>query len=157
MFDKDPDGVTILKTLTDTLADSVNGYREAAQHVDSAEFKQMFTELGDERSQVLSDLEAELTRIGGSPADRDGTTLGSLHQRWLDLKASIAGNDDKAVINEVERGEDYLKGKFQAAMKSDALEGDARGIVERAFASVREGHDRVSSLKHGLQDQPIDS
>ena len=151
MFDKDNDGLAVLRTLTDTLADSVNGYREAAQHVDSAEFRQMFTELGDERSQVLSDLEAELTRIGGSPADRDGTTLGSLHQRWLDLKASIAGNDDKAVINEVERGEDYLKGKFQAAMKSDALEGDARGIVERAFASVREGHDRVSALKHSLE------
>jgi len=151
MFDKDNDGLAVLRTLTDTLADSVNGYREAAQHVDSAEFRQMFTELGDERSQVLSDLEAELTRMGGSPADRDGTTLGSLHQRWLDLKASIAGNDDKAVINEVERGEDYLKGKFQAAMKSDALEGDARGIVERAFASVREGHDRVSALKHSLE------
>jgi len=151
MFDKDNDGLAVLRTLTDTLADSVNGYREAAQHVDSAEFRQMFTELGDERSQVLSDLEAELTRMGGSPADRDGTTLGTLHQRWLDLKASIAGNDDKAVINEVERGEDYLKGKFQAAMKSDALEGDARGIVERAFASVREGHDRVSALKHSLE------
>ena len=151
MFDKDNDGLAVLRTLTDTLADSVNGYREAAQHVDSAEFRQMFTELGDERSQVLSDLDAELGRMGGSPADRDGTTLGSLHQRWLDLKASIAGNDDKAVINEVERGEDYLKGKFQAAMKSDALEGDARGIVERAFASVREGHDRVSALKHSLE------
>ena len=150
MFDKDNDGLAVLRTLTDTLADSVNGYREAAQHVDSAEFRQMFTELGDERSQVLSDLEAELGRMGGS-AGRDGTTLGTLHQRWLDLKASIAGNDDKAVINEVERGEDYLKGKFMAAMKSDALEGDARGIVERAFASVREGHDRVSALKHSLE------
>jgi len=150
MFDKDPDGVTILKTLTDTLADSVNGYREAAQHVDSAEFKQMFTELGDERSQVLSDLEAELGRMGGS-AGRDGTTLGTLHQRWLDLKASIAGNDDKAVINEVERGEDYLKAKFESAMASDTMDGNVRGIVERAFASVREGHDRVSALKHSLE------
>ena len=149
MFEKDNDGLTVLKTLTDTLADSVNGYREAAQHVDSAEFKQMFTELGDERSQVLSDLDAELGRMGAS-ADRDGTTMGTLHQRWLDFKASITGNDDKAVINEVERGEDYLKAKFQTAMDSDALDGNVRGIVERAFASVREGHDRVSALKHSL-------
>ena len=156
MFDKDNDGLTVLKTLTDTLADSVNGYREAAQHVDSAEFKQMFTELGDERSQVLSDLEAQLGRMGGS-ADRDGTTMGTLHQRWLDLKASITGHDDKAVINEVERGEDYLKEKFETAMGSDALEGDVRGIVERAFTSVREGHDRVSSLKHSLEGQPTTS
>ena len=92
---------------------------------------------------------AELARFGGS-ADRDGTTLGTLHQRWMDLKASIAGNDDKAVINEVERGEDYLKEKFEAAMSSDALEGSFRGVVERAYGSVREGHDRVSALKHSL-------
>ena len=110
----------------------------------------MFTELGDERSQVLSDLEAELTRMGGS-ADRDSTMMGSLHQSWMDLKASLSGNDDKAVINEVERGEDYLKAKFESAMASDTMDGNVRGIVERAFASVREGHDRVSALKHSLE------
>ena len=153
MFEKDNDGAAILKTLTDTLADSVTGYREAGQHVDSEEFRQMFTELGDERSQVLSDLEAELTRMGGS-ADRDGTMMGSLHQSWMDLKASLTGNDDKAVINEVERGENYLKEKFEAAMASDMLEGNVRGIVERAYGSVREGHDRVSALKHALEGQP---
>ena len=156
MFEKDNDGLTVMKTLTDTLADSVNGYRDAAQHVDSAEFRAMFTELADERSQVLSDLQSELTRFGAS-ADRDGTTMGSLHQRWLDLKASITGNDDKAVINEVERGEDYLKEKFEAAMASDALDGSFRGVVERAYGSVREGHDRVSELKRALERQPTNS
>lgn len=156
MFENDNDGPTVLKTLTDTLADSVNGYRDAAQHVESAEFRQMFTELADERSQVLSDLLSELGRAGGS-VDRDGTTLGTLHQRWLDFKASITGRDDKAVINEVERGEDYLKEKFETAMASDALEGNVRGIVERAYGSVREGHDRVRDLKHSLEGQPANS
>jgi len=152
MFDKDTnkDGLTVMETLTDTLADSVNGYRDAAQHVDSAEFRQMFTELADERSQVLSDLQSELARFGGS-ADRDGTTLGTLHQRWMDLKASIAGNDDKAVINEVERGEDYLKEKFEAALNSDTLSGEARSVVERCYQSVRSGHDQMSQLKHGME------
>ena len=152
MFEKDNDGLAVLKTLTDTLADSVNGYRDAAQHVDSAEFKQLFTELGDRRSQALSDLEAELARLGGS-SDRDGTTMGTLHQRWLDLMANFAGNDDQAVINEVERGEDYLKEKFEAALKSDALDADSRSIVERAYGSVRQGHDRISALKHRFEDQ----
>jgi uncharacterized protein (TIGR02284 family) len=150
MFEKDNGGLTVVETLTDTLADSVNGYRDAAQHVESAEFRQMFTELADKRSQVLSDLQSELTRFGGS-ADRDGTTMGMLHQRWMDLKASITGNDDKAVINEVERGEDYLKEKFETAMASDALDSNFRAVVERAYGSVREGHDRVRDLKHSLE------
>lgn len=152
MFEDKNDGLTVLKTLTDTLADSVNGYRDAAQHVDGEEFRQMFTELADERSQVLSDLQSEVTRLGGS-ADRDGSTLGALHQRWLDFKAGITGRDDKAVINEVERGEDYLKSKFETAMDGDTLDANIRPIVERAYGSVRKGHDRVSNLKHSLEAQ----
>ena len=70
---------------------------------------------------------------------------------WLNLKAAITGNDDKAIINEVERGEDYLKEKFEAALKSDDLGADSRAVIERAFQSVREGHDRMSSIKHSLE------
>ena len=152
MFGNDDDGLTVLKTLTDTLADSVNGYRDAAQHVDSEEFRQMFTQLADNRSQVLSDLQSEVSRLGGS-AEREGSTLGHLHQRWLDLKATITGRDDKAVINEVERGEDYLKEKFETAMGSETLDGNIRDLIERAYGSVREGHDRVRDLKHSLEGQ----
>jgi uncharacterized protein (TIGR02284 family) len=152
VFQKDNDGLAVLETLTDTLADSVNGYRDAAQHVESDQFRQMFNRLADDRSQALSDLGSEVVRLGGK-ADRDGSTLGNLHQRWLDLKASIMDHDDKAVINEVERGEDYLKEKFEAALRSDSLEGEVRAAVERAYSSVRQGHDRVSELKHSLEDR----
>ena len=65
--------------------------------------------------------------------------------------AAITGHDDKSIINEVERGEDYLKEKFEAALGSDTLSGESRAVVERAFQSVREGHDRMSSLKHSLE------
>ena len=44
--------------------------------------------------------------------------MGKTHQRFLDLKAAVTGRDDKAIINEVERGEDYLKEKFEAALSS---------------------------------------
>lgn len=150
MFENENGSLTVLKTLTDTLADSVNGYRDAAENVESAEFRQLFTQLGDDRNQALSDLRAEVVRLGGS-TDGDGTTLGHLHQRWLDFKASLTGRDDKAVINEVERGEDYLKEKFESALSADSLDVTARAPIERAYASVRQGHDRVRDLKHSLE------
>ena len=77
--------------------------------------------------------------------------MGQTHQRWLDLKAAVTGRDDKAIVNEVERGEDYLKEKFEAALNSDELTGDSRAAVERAYQSVREGHDRMSQLKQGME------
>ena len=144
------DEVTTLNTLTATLLDSVNGYRDAAENSESGRFQQLFRTNADERSRLVEDLRAEVSRLGGNPED-DQSTMGSLHQRWLDLKAAITGRDDKAIINEVERGEDYLKAKFQAALDSDTLTGESRAVVERAHQSVLKGHDQVSSIKHSFE------
>ena len=140
----------ILKTLTSTLNDSVNGYRDAAENAEGSQFKQIFRDNASERARVAGELASEVRRLGGTP-DEDGTILGKTHQAFLDLKAAVTGRNDKAIINEVERGEDYLKEKFEAALADDKLTTESREIVERAYQSVRKGHDQISQLKHGLE------
>ena len=144
------DEISTLNTLIATLIDSISGYEDAASNSEAGRFQQLFRERASERQQVVEDLRAEVRRIGGSPED-DGSFMGKTHQRFLDLKAAVTGRDDKAIINEVERGEDYLKEKFETALNSGALSSESRAVVERAFQSVRSGHDQVSALKHGLE------
>jgi uncharacterized protein (TIGR02284 family) len=151
MFGKN-DETTMLNTLSATLTDSVKGYRESADHSETPHLKQLFGEMADERSRMASELRAEVARLGGE-ADDDGSTAGYLHQRFLDLKAAVTGRDDEAIVNEVERGEDYLKEKFEAALASENLSGQSRQVVERVFESVRKGHDRVSALKHSMEQR----
>ena len=146
----DTAGVGTLETLTTTLIDSINGYRDAAQNAEGSQFQQLFRQMADERSKVAEDLRAEVRRLGGNPPD-DGSFLGATHQRFLDLKSAITGRDDKSIINEVERGEDYLKEKFETALGGTDLPTESRSVVERAYQSVRQGHDRVRDLKHGLE------
>ncbi len=144
------DNLAILKTLTSTLNDSVNGYREAAEHAESEQFREIFRTNGSERERVAGELAGEVSRLGGTP-DEDGTILGKTHQVFLDLKAAVTGRDDKAIINEVERGEDYIKEKFETALKADDLAPESRDVIDRAYQSVRSGHDQISALKHGLE------
>ena len=144
------DQITILNTLTATLIDSVNGYRDAAEDSESGSFQQMFRERADERSQLAEELRGEVRKLGGNPED-DGSFMGKTHQRFMDLKTAIMGRDEKAIINEVERGEDYLKEKFETAIESGDLAGESRQCVERAYQSIRAGHDQVSQLKHGME------
>ena len=151
MTDTNRDDITTLNTLTTTLIDSVTGFEDAAANIEgSSRLQQLFRERATERRQVVEDLRAEVRRLGGNPED-DGSFLGKTHQRFLDLKAAVTGRDDKAIINEVERGEDYLKEKFETALSSGNLSGETRVVVERVYQSVREGHDQVSQLKHGLE------
>ena len=145
------DEITTLNTLTATLIDSVTGFEDAAANIEgSSRLQQLFRERASERRRVVEDLRSEVRRLGGNPED-DGSFLGKAHQRFLDLKAVIAGRDEQAIINEVERGEDYLKEKFETALSSGSLSGESRAVVERAYQSVRSGHDQVSALKHGLE------
>jgi len=146
----DTDGITTLNTLTATLIDSVNGYRDAAEDAGSGRFQQIFRERADERNRLAEELRAEVRRVGGNPED-DGSFLGKTHQRFMDLKAAITGRDEKAIINEVERGEDYLKEKFETALNNADLPAESRSVVERVYQSVRQGHDQISALKHGME------
>jgi uncharacterized protein (TIGR02284 family) len=144
------DTISTLNTLIATTIDSITGYEESAQNIDNDRFRQIFRQRANERQQVVESLRAEVRRLGGNPED-DGSFLGKAHQRFEDLKAAVTGRDEKAIINEVERGEDYLKDKFETALNSDTLDGESRAVVERCYQSVRSGHDQMSQLKHGME------
>ena len=142
--------ITALNTLIATTIDSVNGYEDSAKNIDNDRLREIFRQRADERQEVVSKLRSEVQRLGGNPED-DGTFLGKTHQRFEDLKAAITGRDEKSIINEVERGEDYIKDKFEAALVGDDLGSEAKQVVERAYQSIRAGHDQISQLKHGME------
>ena len=100
--------ISVLNTLTATTLDSVKGYREAAENSDDAEHRQFFSEMAEERSRLAADLQQHVRAIGGDP-ETESSTAGAAHRGWVDLKSAITGRDEKAIVNEVERGEDYLK------------------------------------------------
>ena len=140
---------TTLNTLIGTLIDSIQGYQKAAADTSNQRFAEMFNARAQERQQVLTKLQAAVARMGGNPED-DGTTAGAAHRGWINLKEAVLGNDDEAIVNEVERGEDYLKNKFAAALDNVDLPAEARMAVEEAWTSVRAGHDEMSALKHAI-------
>ena len=144
------DQIGTLNSLLTTTIDSINGYEDSAKNVDSERLRQVFRSRADERQQVVQKLREEVRRLGGEPSDA-GSFMGKTHQRWEDLKAAVTGRDEKAIINEVERGEDYLKGKFETALDSGDLTGECRSTVEQCYQTVRRGHDQISQLKHGME------
>ena len=144
------DQISTLNTLIATTIDSVTGYEDSAKNIDNERFRQLFRERADERQRVVEELRTEVRRMGGDPED-SGSFMGKTHQRFEDLKAAVTGRDEKAIVNEVERGEDYLKEKWETALDSGDLTGESRAVVERCFQSVRSGHDQMSQLKHGME------
>ena len=141
--------VHVLNSLIETTIDSVDGYERAAREAKNPEFRRIFEERAFERRRVIDELRQEVTRMGGEVED-DGSMLAKAHRSFLKIRDAVAGGDDKQVIDEVERGEDFIKNKYEMAMRDDELTMPARETVTRAYDSVKTGHDQMSALKHGL-------
>jgi uncharacterized protein (TIGR02284 family) len=141
--------IKTLNGLIETTIDSVEGYREAAKEADATRYATLFASRATERDAVVTLLRSTVVSLGGKPAD-DGTALASAHRAFLDLRASMS-KGDKAVIDEVERGEDHIKAKYENALKDDHLSPDVQSLISQAYASVRSGHDQMRDLKHSLE------
>ena len=141
--------IRTLNGLIATTIDSVDGYRTSASDVENPRFAELFTARASERSSVAEQLRSEVKRLGGNPED-DGTILAAGHRAFVNLKAAVTGRDDQAIVNEVERGEDHIKAKFEDALKDNSLSPTCRTVVETAYGSVKSGHDEMRDLKHNL-------
>jgi uncharacterized protein (TIGR02284 family) len=142
------DRIDTLNSLLKTTIDSVNGYRNSADELDSDRLRQVFRDNASERERVVERLREEIRGMGGDPAD-SGSVMGGMHHVWEDLKGAISGHDEQAVINQTESAEDYLKQQFEDALGK--LTGDPRQVVEQCYQQVRQGHDEISRMKHAME------
>lgn len=143
--------IKILNSLITTTIDSADGFERSAEDAKAGSFVTLFRTFSAERRQVVIELQRAVSLLGGTPND-DGSLKADLHRRWVDLRAALAGDGgDKAVVAEVERGEDYIKGKYDEALADTGLSQTAREAISTAYQSVRAGHDTASALKHRME------
>lgn len=141
--------VKVLNGLIETTLDSAEGYKEAAEHTSNPEYRRMFAERSQRRRELMRRLQEEVRSFGGKPED-DQSMLGKLHNKFVGLKEKLAGGSDKAVIDEVERGEDVIKAKYRHAAEDNDLPQRVRQMLVACAAEVKAEHDEISRIKHSL-------
>jgi uncharacterized protein (TIGR02284 family) len=135
--------ISTLNNLIETCRDGQEGFRTAAGHVSTHEMKELLHGYSLQRSGFAGELQDEVRRLGGEPAEA-GSLAASLHRGWIDLKSAVAGGDERAVLEECERGEEAAVRAYRGALDAD-LPAAVRALVERQFAEVKKAHDRLRS------------
>jgi uncharacterized protein (TIGR02284 family) len=143
---KNKHDIKTLNSLLETTLDSVDGYAEAAKDAKSQSLTSLFRDRSNERKQVASALQQRVRMLGGKP-EEEGTVLASAHRMFVNLRASLTSHDNKAVVDEVERGEDHIKAKFEDAMKDEDVSPETKAVIANVYASVRSGHDQMRDIK----------
>jgi uncharacterized protein (TIGR02284 family) len=138
-----------LNELIEVTIDSADGYREAAKEAHNPAFRQLFEERATARGQIVRVLQEKVRSLGGAPED-EGSLLASAHRLFVNLRNTVTGGDDRAVIEEVERGEDHIKEKYEEALGDASLSPELRATLSTAYQSIKTDHDRMAALKHGI-------
>ncbi|MEP6848181.1 MAG: PA2169 family four-helix-bundle protein [Acidobacteriota bacterium] len=142
--------ISTLNGLIQTCKDGQEGFKDAAENVKSPSLKALFFENSLERSRFVGELQELVRSLGGDP-EKTGTLLAAVHRGWLDLKTAISSNDEAAVLNECERGEDSAKATYAAAI-AKALPDQVLDLVKTQSKSINEAHDRIKALRDAAND-----
>ena len=137
--------ISVLNNLIETYKDGELGFKTAAEGLKNTAIKSKFLEYSRQRGEMARELQSEVRRLGGDP-EKAGSTAGSLHRGWLDIKSAVTGKDDHAIVAEAERGEDVAKSAYEDALK-EVLPPGAQTLVQQQAVKVRQAHDAVRDLR----------
>ena len=116
-----------------------------ADAVKNTALKKVFEDAARKCDEGAKELEAKIRSLGKEPAT-SGTAAGALHRAWTNIKSSVTGMSDYAVLAECERGEDVAKRIYAEALLED-LPRDVKELVQHQYQGVKANHNRIRSLR----------
>jgi uncharacterized protein (TIGR02284 family) len=137
-----------LNSLISTLLDSQKGFADIGDHLKDETLKRYFLAESLKRASFRGDLEEILHQNGVHDIKESGTTAGTLHRVWGDLKAKLGGGDH-ALLETAEQGEDEAKKAYKDALDQDPPL-PVRQLLAEQQAHILTSHDYVRSHRDGL-------
>ena len=136
----------VLNSLIETCKDGQEGFRTAAENVQSADYKSLFFDLSMQRQEFVAELQSLVLELG-QDVENAGSVAGAIHRGWIDLKAAVTSDDEHAILAECERGEDSAVAEYREALTCEALSQNFRDVILRQAVQVKQAHDRIRALR----------
>ena len=143
------DVIDALQDLAECAKDGEYGFRACAEQAKRQDLKSTFLQRADDCRGAAQELNQQIQSLGGKSEDH-GSAAGALHRGWVSVKAKFSTYDDKAVLEECERGEDNAKARYTKAL-TQPLPAAVKLIVERQMQGVKRNHDQIKMLRDQLR------
>jgi len=139
------DVVDALNDLAECCKDGEYGFRECAEQAKDASLKSTFMKRAEDCRNGAQELYQQIRSLGGK-VDEGGSAAGAMHRGWVSIKATLSTYDDKAVLEECERGEDNAMARYRKALKQP-LPAGVKLVVERQMQGVQRNHEEIKRLR----------
>jgi uncharacterized protein (TIGR02284 family) len=149
MENQNEKAVSVLNDLIEYAKDGQEGYKTAAQDIKNPQLQSMFRNFEQQRSKFVTELKEQVQTLGGNP-EKTGTIVGTVHRGWIDLKSAISSGDEKAILDECERGDSAAESKYDEALRA-TLPSNVREVVRHQHDAVRDARNQIRDLKSKMK------
>jgi uncharacterized protein (TIGR02284 family) len=135
-------------TLSELLAvsrEGEHGFVTCAEHVRADFLRRLFVSRATRHAQAAVELRELIGQLGGDPAMR-GKIFGTTRRGWVNLHAALTQNNDDALVDECEHGEDHALEVYRNAL-DDHLPEFVRQVLLRQFEGLMSDHDQIRVLR----------
>ncbi len=135
--------IDALNSLLARTYDAEVGYKEAAENVESTRLAETFKANAAQRYTFGHEIKECIKSLGGTP--KTGQSIaGQMHQAWMNVRSTLANNDETAVLKEVERGEESALETYK-----ETLGALPRGA---AYDKIYAQQQQVESIKQRVKE-----
>jgi uncharacterized protein (TIGR02284 family) len=134
-----------MQSVIEVLVDSQEALQQIGNELKDETLKRFFRAESLKRAEFRGEIESVLHREGVHDIKESGTTAGTVHRAWADLKARLGGGDH-TLLATAEQGEDAAKEIYEKAMDI-YLPLPVRQLLTSQAAHIQSSHDFVKAAR----------
>jgi len=144
--------VNNLNELLEKNYDAEKGFRKALEDTDNHGLKNFFKQQAVIRNRFKTEIEKSLHDLNAHPDFKKGSTTGTLHRVWIDIKTALSGNDDEAVLEECIRGEKASIKEYEEKLKKTHFPPNIKTMLTAQLMEIKNTISTVKRLEDIADD-----
>jgi uncharacterized protein (TIGR02284 family) len=139
-----------LQHLLTIVNDGKEGYKKAAEEIDSKPLKEVFNRFFSQRGKMAEELKMKIDELGGNAENTGGDFQGALHRSWMSVKTALTKNDDQAILESCRHGDLIALDVYDDVLQGDILETDLKPFLMRQRLQIHEAFMEIDRLYFNL-------
>lgn len=107
--------VDVLQELNQFVNDRIEGYKHAAKLTKDPTHQSYYNNLVNESTKFSNEINSTISSLGGT-TETGTTAKGKIYRGWMDVKNTVAGRDEEAVIESNIYGEEWAQKAYNDAL-----------------------------------------
>lgn len=111
--------IDVLQELNQFVNDRIEGYKHAAEATKNPAHQAYYKDLVNESNQFSNEINRNISKFGGDRQEST-TAKGKIFRGWMDVKATVTGSDEEAIIESNLYGEEWAQKAYNDALEHRA-------------------------------------